>query len=303
MKTILRVVLLLCIVWPARGDSPNREAGAHFQRGVELYNDGDFRGALVEFKRAYAIWPRANVLYDIGQTEFQLLDYAAALKTMERYLAETGANAAHRAEVEGTVEVLRGRVGRLAVSADAEGCDVLVDDQPAGTTPASVLVSVGPRKVAVTCNGRPPAVRTVEVTAGEVTRVDLRGLRAPSTLPALRASVPPPKEPEPHRMTKAGLAACWSVTALVGAATVATGASTLVQQSRLQQLKTSFPVTSDQLDKQAQLVLGLSIASDVLGAATLAMAGVSTWATLRFEKDRKLRIGLAGSQLMLKATF
>ena len=37
----------------------------------------------------------------------------AALKTMERYLAETGTNAPHRAEVETTVEVLRGRVGRV----------------------------------------------------------------------------------------------------------------------------------------------------------------------------------------------
>jgi len=303
MKTILGVVLLTCLASPALGDNPNREAGAHFSRGVELYNDGDFRGALVEFKRAYTIWPRANVLYDIGQTEFQLLDYAAALKTMERYLQETGANAAHRAEVENIVEVLRGRVGRVAVSADADGCDVTVDDQPAGTTPASVLVSVGPRKIAVTCGGGPPAVRHVEITAGEVTRVELRGLRAPATLPALRAAMPAPAAPEQRRMTRVGLALCWSVTALVGAATVATGASTLVQQSRLEQLKASFPVTSAELDRQAQLVLGLSIASDVLGAATLAMVGVSTWATLRFEKDRKLRVGLSGSQLVVKATF
>src|SRR5439155_2226394 len=97
----------------ARADeSPRKEASTHFQRGVDLYNDGDFRGALVEFKKAYTIWPRANVLYDVGQTQFQLMDYAGALNTMNRYLAETGATAAHRAEVESTVEVLRGRVGR-----------------------------------------------------------------------------------------------------------------------------------------------------------------------------------------------
>src|SRR5215813_3558282 len=123
MKRLLAafVVLLSLAVAgaPARAnDSVSREAGKHFQRGVDLYNDGDFRGALVEFKKAYGTWPRANVLYDIGQTEYQLLDYAGALKTMERYLAETGPSAPHRGEVESTVEVLRGRVGRILLTTD-----------------------------------------------------------------------------------------------------------------------------------------------------------------------------------------
>src|SRR4051794_31540701 len=133
MRTVLALALCLIVLWLgaatcALADNPSREAGAHFQRGVELYNDGDFRGGLVEFKRAYQIWPRANVLYDIGQTEYQLLDYASSLRTMERYLAETGPNAAHRSEVESTVDVLRGRVGKLALTTDANGCDVAIDE-------------------------------------------------------------------------------------------------------------------------------------------------------------------------------
>ena len=71
MRTLIIAVALLLAAAPARagGDNASREAGKHFQRGVDLYNDGDFRGALVEFKKAYSVWPRANVLYDIGQTE------------------------------------------------------------------------------------------------------------------------------------------------------------------------------------------------------------------------------------------
>src|SRR5438270_13477045 len=170
MRTFLAALLILSMTTLARAaDNPSREAAKHFQRGVDLYNDGDFRGALVEFKKAYSVWPRANVLYDIGQTEYQLLDYASALKTMERYLAETGPNAAHRGEVESTVEVLRGRVGRILLTTDAGACDVLVDDQPAGTTPLDgpILVSVGPRKVAVHCAGDRAAIKRLEVAAGE----------------------------------------------------------------------------------------------------------------------------------------
>src|SRR5947209_16525322 len=151
MRIIFAALLILATTTLARAaDNPSREAAKHFQRGVDLYNDGDFRGALVEFKKAYSTWPRANVLYDIGQTEYQLLDYASALRTMERYLAETGPTAPHRQDVETSVDILRGRVGRIALTSEA-GCDVTIDDQPAGTAPldAPILVSVGQRKVAV----------------------------------------------------------------------------------------------------------------------------------------------------------
>src|ERR1700761_4169950 len=154
MMRFATMVLVLLVAWAAvaRADTnQSREAGKHFQRGVDLYNDGDFRGALVEFKKAYQVWPRANVLYDIGQTEYQLLDYASALKTMERYLAETGPNAAHRSDVEATVEILRGRVGRvaLAIEGGGAGCDITVDDQVMAAAPLDtpLLVSVGMRKI------------------------------------------------------------------------------------------------------------------------------------------------------------
>src|ERR1700744_403773 len=183
MKSLFAVLVTVAfaatlVAAPAAAEAADnaRDASKHFQRGVDLYNDGDFRGALVEFKKAYATWPRANVLYDIGQTEYQLLDYASALKTMERYLAETGPNAAHRSDVEATVEILRGRVGRVALDIEGNypGCEVSVDDAPQGTTPidAPILVSVGTRKVSVSCAGR-SASRRVEVAAGEVVRVEL----------------------------------------------------------------------------------------------------------------------------------
>src|ERR1043165_5818761 len=67
-------------------DSSVKEAGKHFQRGVTLYNEADYRAALVEFKRAYEIAPNSAVLYNIGQTYYQLQNYAAALVALGRYL-------------------------------------------------------------------------------------------------------------------------------------------------------------------------------------------------------------------------
>jgi hypothetical protein len=305
-RLLFAIALLLSLVAaaPARAnDAVSREAGKHFQRGVDLYNDGDFRGALVEFKKAYATWPRANVLYDIGQTEYQLLDYASALKTMERYLAETGPNAQHRQEVESTVEVLRGRVGRVILSTDGGACDVLVDDQPAGTTPLDgpLLVSVGPRKIAVHCAGDRAAIKRLEVAAGETTRLQLNV--GPATIAAVQAAMPgamPEKAPPPPGH---GYVTAWIVSGVLVAATIAMGSATLVEQHNLEVARASYPVEKSTLDHYQALTTGLAITSDVLGAASLAAVGVATYLTVKHERAKKLHIGVTARGLSVGGTF
>ena len=106
----------------AYADTPAKEASKHFQRGVALYGEADYRAALVEFRKAYEIAPNATVLYNIGQTYYQLQNYAAALTTLERYLNEAGAQAAHRSEVETTLEILQSRVVRVSITSNLPGC-------------------------------------------------------------------------------------------------------------------------------------------------------------------------------------
>src|SRR5262249_30048128 len=132
-KACFAVALLLWAAPVAAQNSAQKEAGSHFQRGVVLYNEADYRGALVEFKRAYEVSPAVAVLYNIGQTSFQLQDYANALHMFERYLAEGGGP--HKAEVEGSVATLRTRVGKIDVTTTAQGCDIAIDDEPVGKSP------------------------------------------------------------------------------------------------------------------------------------------------------------------------
>ncbi|MDB4964949.1 MAG: TonB-dependent receptor [Myxococcales bacterium] len=303
MRTLLIALLLLSSV-PAtvRADNPSREAAKHFQRGVDLYADGDFRGALVEFKKAYGLWPRANVLYDIGQTEYQLLDYASALKTMERYLAETGANAPHRQEVEASVEVLRGRVGRVILTSDP-ACDVSVDDQPAGTTPldVAILVSVGQRKIAVNCAGPRSASKRIDVAAGETLRLELRPPPAP--IAAMRAAMNGPiHDAKPAQPGKSFITG-WIVSGVLVAGTIAMGTATLVEQSRLASLRNTFPVAKADIDRQATMTTGLAITSDILGAASIAAVGVSTYLTIKYERSKHLKVGLTASGVHVGGTF
>ena len=83
---------------PAQRD----EARARHMRGVELYNEGEYKLALIEFERAYAIAPSYKMLYNIGQVRAQLGHYAKATLAFERFLAEGGSRIApdRVAEVE-----------------------------------------------------------------------------------------------------------------------------------------------------------------------------------------------------------
>jgi hypothetical protein len=283
-----RIFLLLCVLVAdvhARADDPSRDASRHFTRGVDLYNDGDFRGALVEFKKAYSIWPRATVLYDIGQTEYQLLDYASALTTMSRYLAETGPNAAHRSEVEATVETLRGRVGRISVQSDTPDCEVLVDDQARGQTPLSqpLLVSMGSRRVTLSCSGHGQVSRQIEVAGGETLRMDLR--LPVSAAPKVGANAVVMAKPKPP--TTRNLAIGWTVTAVLAGGAIGLGSSALVASRDLAALKDTYPVPRETLDHQANVTSGLAIAFDVVGVAALVAAGVSAYLTVKYTKDKK----------------
>lgn len=304
MKTIyLALALALAVPSLARAagtDNQTRDAAKHFQRGVDLYNDGDFRGALVEFKKAYNTWPRANVLYDIGQTEYQLLDYAAALKTMERYLAETGANAPHRQEVEASVEVLRGRVGRVLLTSEAS-CDVTVDEQPAGTTPldAPILVSVGAHTLGLHCPGPRVASKRVELAGGETLRVELH---APAPSPAVAAAAAAAREAKPQSPTRAFVTG-WIVTGALVAATVALGTTTLVEQSKLNTMRASYPANPNDVNRQQSLTTGLAVTSDVLGVASLVAAGVSTFLTVKYERNKRLHLGLTARSVSVAGTF
>ena len=161
------------------------DAGKHFQRGVTLYNEADFRAALVEFRRAYETAPNAAVLYNIGQTYYQLQNYAAALMALGRYLTEAGPTAPHRREVEQTIDTLQTRVGKVAISTSAPGADVTVDDELVGKTPLddAVLVSVGRRKITALRDGRVTETRFVDVAAGDTITVSLAADVTRGTVP------------------------------------------------------------------------------------------------------------------------
>ncbi len=286
----------------AQSEPPAREASRHFQRGVDLYNEGDIRGALVEFKRAYLLLPRATVLYNIGQAEFQLQEYASALRTLERFLTDTGPNAAHRPEVQQTVEVLRGRVGQIALTSDPGGCEVSIDDQPAGTTPLPepLLVSIGRRKVSLLCAGLPRATRDVEVAAGQTVRLDLKVAPSPPPAAPALATAPTPA-PARRPVVRRGTAA-WIVAAGLTAATIGSYTAAMMESRQLDHLRRIYPISARQLDDQARLTSRLALVGDSFAAGAVAAAIVGGY--LRWTSPgRGAELSLSPSGFHLQGRF
>ncbi len=265
------------------GTVAQREAARHFDRAVSLYAEADYQGALVEFRRAYQAAPNPTVLYNVGETEYQLQDYAGALGVFTRYLAEAPQGAPHRGEVEASVEVLRARVGRLGVVTVPAGADVTVDDAPIGKTPLAerVTVSVGHRKVGASLAGRAPVVRYVDVAADDNASVtlDLPPLSLEAA-PAQEAAAPRTAAPARSHGAETLRVVGWVTTAMLAAGAAGAGALAFKASSDLQNARDTYPVLQATLQADADHTRTYSILADSLAVGAVVVGAVSLLATL-----------------------
>jgi hypothetical protein len=197
MKRLILIIvpLLLCAPLRARAADPSPKAAeadpvaqarSHFNRGVKLYSEDDFRAALIEFTRANELAPNWAVLYNIGQSYYQLRDYPNALGTLEKYLGQgnTSIPGDRRTQVETEIVELRGRVAHITITSNAEGAEIAVDDVVLGKTPLSSpqLVGAGRHTFRATKPGTPPVTKVVDIAGGDNLTVALSFVEAPRTI-------------------------------------------------------------------------------------------------------------------------
>jgi tetratricopeptide (TPR) repeat protein len=290
-RAVLLLVLAVATLHARRAIAQNtdtrREAARHFQRGVALYSEADYRGALVEFKRTAALIPNPAVLYNIGETEYQLQEYASALTTFERYLKEAGPSESHRAEVEGNVQVLRARVGHVIITTTPAGADIVLDDQPLGKTPLDkpVRVSIGRRKIVAALAGRLAVTRYVEIAADDVVPVSLQLLPAsPNSSPVEPAPTPPqvPLAVESPRASSgpALRTVGWVTTGALAAGAATFGVLALRESKNLKDARQAYPTASSDLDHAARVTTTYSILADALAAGAIVVGGITLYSTL-----------------------
>ena len=185
-----------------------QEAATRFKKGLDLFKDGDYQVALIEFRRANELAPNFNVLYNIGQVYFQLQDYPNALTSLERYLNE-GADripASRRADVIRDIDKLKARVANDQVTTTVPDADISIDDVPVGRSPLSkpVMVSAGKHKITVSKVGFTAATKIVEVASGDSPKILVEPIEQKAAPPSLRSApvpIAPSSRPRPRSTT------------------------------------------------------------------------------------------------------
>ncbi len=254
-----------------------KEASAHFRRGVELFQVGAYRAALVAFETAHATAPDYRLLYNIGQTKLKLEDYVGAIESYEHYLSQGGPEVppARREDVETQLVAIRKRVGRIAITTDEAGAQVLVDDVPVGVAPMSKTIAVngGRHRVDVKAREGATATEVIEVAGGELKEVTLQptrqGIAAASWAAAMKRWSPMQRRAI-GAFTGGGAAA-------IGA--IVWGVLAARKTDDLEEAKKQAGVSPSTVEALRSSAKAYAITSNVLSALTIAagVTGVVLW--------------------------
>lgn len=261
------------------------EAAQRYDRGLELYSEGELKLAVIEFERAYQLIADYRTLYNIGQVYIQLGRYARAHQALETYL-ELGAGAVpqeRREAVERDLRMLGTRVAQLSVELNIDGASVAVDGTTVGVSPlpGPLLVDAGAHEVTAKLSGYQSDAAQLTLAGQDTRQLTLALHPIPKTTPQVIVNRPIPEAESSTSTwkwatwTTAGVLAVGSgVTALLGA-----GAATDLDDKR-----TSLEVSRAELDsasRRAQTLLGVA---DVLGALAILSGGTALYITLSDEE-------------------
>lgn len=259
-----------------------KEAELRFLRARQLFDEGDYALALVEFNRAYELSPNYRVQFNIAQIHIQLFNYAAARTALEKFLREGGAEIpeARKAQAESDLQMLKGRTAYLKIATVPPTAEVFVDDAPLGEGPFTtpVLVNAGQRKVTVTRAGFVPQTKAVTLAGGDKQDLTIELVPVPVD--------DRPEGPKLTTVTKDNYAPAiigWSATGVLGIGAAVFGGLYLSKESDLRGLenaKDNNLTSSNRADHEASATR-LAVAADVFGVLAIGTAAVSLYFTLR----------------------
>lgn len=279
--------LLFCLALPTLSAAQSefsaerkQKASEHFDRGVELYSEGNLDAALVAFERAYELAPTYHVLYNLGQIQAERHEYVAALELFEKYLADgdSSISAERKAQTREEVSKLRERVAELWVDTNVEDAQLFVDDKLVGSLPLSqnVLVNPGVSRLRVEKDGYRTATRSVKVTSGERLSVEVL-LGEPTHKPEARDDGPT-QAPTPDKT--ASYRPFWISSAaavLAGGTALTFGLLTRAADRDLTSELGNFPLRASNVDAQRSKIKMYAGLTDGFGAATVVAVGFAMY--------------------------
>jgi hypothetical protein len=178
--------MLLVAAQAAAADAPPADVRAGlpeparraWDAAKQLAGASDYKGALVEFQRAYELSHDPRVLYNVGITEKLLTHYARAVDAWEKELQEAGSRLApaEQQELKNAIAIVQQFVTTIDVTASEPDATFSIDDVPVGKTPFAgpVRIDVGKHVLKLSKDGFAEAVQTVDVASGQRTPVTFK---------------------------------------------------------------------------------------------------------------------------------
>lgn len=282
------------------------EAAALFDRGVELYREGDLDAALTQMERVYELAPKPGILYNLAQIQVERHQYVAASSLYEKFLnTSEDASDPRKADARAQVDKLRGRIADLWVECNVDGARLSINDEPAGTLPLSepLKIDAGVSRVRVVMRGYQPAVQTLKVVGGDRARLvlSLQPVEAGAKQPVGTAT--PSRRP---RYWPFGIAA--ATTVALGAVTLTTGLTMARADRDLDRALDRLPAREEEVSYYRSRLRTFAGLTDGFGAASIVALGVSLYLLVRppeaTPRDaRRLGVAPTAGGLSLHGTF
>jgi PEGA domain-containing protein len=302
------------------------EAKQRFDRGYELYEEGEYPLALIEFNRAYELVPNYRVLYNIGQVCIQLGQYANARRALESYVEKGGDSLApeRKTAVKKDLEMLGRRTAYVTVSSNIEGAEILIDEALVGKTPlgSAVLVDAGVHRVTLRRGGYQQKTSNVTLAGG-----DEQALTVTLEVQQEQKETIVVREREVDN-SQTWMIAGWVTTGALATGAIITGFLGKSEANELKQLRKAdardyVPVPGGnsalpgRIDDTKSHASTLFLASDVMSGAALIVGGLSLWVTLNPPGPERagpsdnpppkapepVQVGYADGQLQLRGSF
>jgi len=295
-STIAASTLLFAILAAGPVPAADDPAVESFEKGVELFTQNDYKGALAEFLSAYETKPHYSVLYNIALCYTMIDDYGKALDAYKKYLSQ-GADYIkkdRKHEVEKEIERLEDLLCRLTLDVTPDDVLVTVDGIEAGTSPLDEDLFLDPGKHTLIFEKEGFTSQKKNIILKRDQHESLTIELDPQAEKAVEGAVPPDEDSPPvhkkppRKKGPAGFYALLGTTAALGITSAVLGGVTLAKSKDFEKYT---PGEEDEWkplqDEGRKLAMATDVMLGVTGAAAVAtiVVGVITFKKPRKEKQ------------------
>jgi tetratricopeptide (TPR) repeat protein len=191
------MLLTLAPAWaapPAPSPTATKKAKELFGAGQKLYQQGQYAEAIARFEEAYSAKPHPVIYFNIGRCYEELGRTGEALKAYKTYL-RLSPEAKDRNQVAESIANLERKLRekglqQLTVVAEPAGAAIEIDGKPLGVSPLTVDLTTGDHRLAVTLAGYDRIERTITMTLGQASELNVTLVKASELTPPVRSDTP-----------------------------------------------------------------------------------------------------------------